>query len=455
VKRCWLGLCLGLLSCALHSGAPGPAIAQAGASAQEGATDPSSEARPDVPSRGSSEKIEKAEAAEQAAAPAASKPSDRWRFHIPSRRTRQLAREILHAPFADWNPANRPLLVAKEKLADWGFLIDLDTGFFEQYASQVSGDDHNAGTYTWQLVGDFEIKKWKLGDSYLEWTLFGSVGFDYDAGESLSRRVGSISIVNSTVYPNGIALDELYLKHVSPEGRFALLGGRVDMLQHFDTNRVANDGYRQFFALALENNLSIPAPDYGGFGGIGVWNITHDVYFMAGIGDSTSNEQAQPWKDIGDGSWWAIAELGITARIPGLGTGNLRINPWHNKLLDATGFGFGINFDQELFVPWVIAFFRFGFGDKSVTPVYINVSGGVSIDNPFGGKHQALGMGFSWADPSPGFGTRAETLFEIFYRWRLTRSIYASPDLQVILHPAANPDADLSLVGGVRLMIEF
>ena len=427
------------------------------------AQDEGADPKPKVPARGEAAKIEKAEAAEEAPPPPP-KPTDRWRFHIPRKRARDLARDVIHAPFAAWNPAHEPILIAKKKLADWGFLIDLDVAFYEQYASQVMksvSSSHNGGTFAWQLVGDFQIKKWQFGETYIELTTFGTVGLDYDtSNQSLSERVGSISIVNSNVYPNGIVLDELYIKHVSPEGRFALLIGRVDMLQHFDTNSVANDGYRQFFTLALENNLVLPAPLYGGFGGIGVWNITDDIYLMAGIGDSTANEQAQPWNDIGDQSWWIITELGITGKIPGLGKGNLRITPWYNTVLSESGFGFGINFDQQLFVPWITAFFRFGFGDKDVTPVRLNVSGGVSIENPFGGKHHALGLGFSWAKPSRVFGenptaVRSETLFEFFYRWRFTRSMFLSPDLQVILNPAENPGAEVSLVGGLRLMVEF
>ena len=64
-------------------------------------------------------------------------------------------------------------------------------------------------------------------------------------------------------------------------------------------------------------------------------------------------------------------------------------------------------------------------------------------------------IGVAWSDPSPGDGTRDETLLEILYRFELAKAISITPDLQLVFDPADNPDNDFAVVPGIRLLLKF
>jgi porin len=66
-----------------------------------------------------------------------------------------------------------------------------------------------------------------------------------------------------------------------------------------------------------------------------------------------------------------------------------------------------------------------------------------------------VAIGVAWSDPSPGNGFRAETLLELFYRVEIVKTITLTPDLQLVFDPANNPDADVVVVPGIRLQLQF
>lgn len=234
-----------------------------------------------------------------------------------------------------------------------------------------------------------------------------------------------------------------------------MLAGHIDQSFYFDTNPVANNSYRQFFAFALENNLSIPFPLYGGIGALVRFEPRKDLYLMAAAGTARNDEPWAFWRSADDGDWFQLVEIGLTLNLPHLGKGHYRITPWHNHLSGSDGWGLGLNFDQELGLDRLVAFFRFGIGDDDVTLVERFVSGGLAFERPFDRKGDRVSVGVAWSDPSPGVGVRNETLLELYYRLTLSPSIALTPDLQIVIDPANNSRNDTIVVGGVRLVIRF
>jgi porin len=172
-------------------------------------------------------------------------------------------------------------------------------------------------------------------------------------------------------------------------------------------------------------------------------------------GDSSSDEPWAFWKSVDDGSWYELLELDFKLGVPALGKGQYRITPWHNRLDGEQGWGVGLSFDQELGLPWLVGFFRFGAGDEDVTAIRTFVSGGVGVEGPFGRSGDFFAIGVAWSRPSPGEGVRDETILEMIYRVRLTPTLELSPDLQLVFDPAQNPGDDLIVVPGVRLALVF
>ena len=97
---------------------------------------------------------------------------------------------------------------------------------------------------------------------------------------------------------------------------------------------------------------------------------------------------------------------------------------------------------------------RAGVGDEDVVPVETFLSGGVGAEGLFDRPHDLLGLGVSWSDPSPGVGSRSETLLEAFYRFHLSPTLQLTPDVQVVFNPT-NGTEDTVVLLNVRLNLLF
>ena len=352
-----------------------------------------------------------------------------------------------------WNPSEK----LKEQLKKYGLTYSLEMAFYNQYASSVAVGQQDYGTYSWRLAATWRFLRSKeRGALFIDATLLGSPGLNYNpSAELITRNVGSISELNANIYPDPAALDELLIKYVSPSARYGGSIGKIDLSNRFDTNRVANGAFRQFTAFALQNNLSIPWPVYGGVGAFVHAEVGDHTYVMAATAASVVEKAFDFGQQIDDGNLYQLAEIGTEVDLPSLGTGHYRLTPWHAQILDQEGWGVGFNFDQELFHPDVVGFFRFGIGEPSATPIQTFVSGGLAWLSPWGRSHDMLGFGVAWSNPSPGQGFRNETLVEIFYRLSILPWFQLSPDLQVVFHPANDPNQGVVAVPGIRLNMSF
>jgi carbohydrate-selective porin OprB len=392
----------------------------------------------------------------------ASDPTEPHRWHLPRRGARNQAQEAPGPVHAEWNQLGQWVNTGKQQLADWGLRFDVDLTFFDQYANRVVAGRQNFGTFSWRVMGDWrvfdlsETDRSGIGKGFVGFTAFGTSGLGYDpAVESLTANVGAVNTLNATVFGYGAVLDELFWKQVAFGGKLQVLLGKLDQMYHFDTNRVANDGYAQFFSYSLQNNPSIPGPLFGGFGAVVRGNFSENTYAMLGAGDSSMDTAKLPWETLENKSWYQLLELGWSPEVPVLGKGSYRLTPWHNRLFGEDGFGVAFNFDQELGRKDLVGFFRFGYGDEDVTPVKTFVSGGVAFEGPFGREKDLAGIGVAWSKPSPGVGLRSETLLELFYRVEILKAVSITPDLQLVFDPANNLEDDVVVVPGVRLLIQF
>ena len=397
--------------------------------------------------------------AEQGSAPSAtSATSDTHRWHIPRRGALDLPRDEIEAHPQDWNPLARPTAHAKRWLKKGGITTDLFLMFFYQWSSDVlfGGDDF--GSSAFRSLGDLELlSDTPIGDSFIEWNIPGEATFGFEReDESIAGgfQIGDLSIINTNIYPDTAALDELFWKQVIADGRWVVIAGRVDHSFHFDVNRVANDAYRQLQGYALVNNLSIPWPLYGGIGAMVSWKATDWLTLRLGGGESGSDEPWRFWETVDDGNWYQLLEADVSFDVPRVGKGTYRLTPWHNHLDGSDGWGVGLNFDQELGLPWLVGFFRFGVGDSDVTPVDRHISGGIAIEGPFGRAGDRFALGVGWSRPSDP-NERAETFLEVQYRIQLTKTLELTPDLQLLFDPASNRTTDTIAVPGVRFTMIF
>jgi porin len=67
-----------------------------------------------------------------------------------------------------------------------------------------------------------------------------------------------------------------------------------------------------------------------------------------------------------------------------------------------------------------------------------------------------IGIGLNWSRPSdtavaPGLDDQYTA--ELFYRIQLSQSLAITPDIQLIIDPALNPDDDSIFVAGLRVRL--
>ena len=102
---------------------------------------------------------------------------------------------------------------------------------------------------------------------------------------------------------------------------------------------------------------------------------------------------------------------------------------------------------------------QFNLSDSLGSALYLNClikqDNGIGLVqvHPFGRRGDMFAMAFNYSVAS--HGRHHESVFESFYRLRLTQSVNIGPDLEVDIHPAHATKAYTSTLLGARMQIIF
>lgn len=118
-----------------------------------------------------------------------------------------------------------------------------------------------------------------------------------------------------------------------------------------------------------------------------------------------------------------------------------------------SGAGVGFGSDYELRNGWV-PFGRIGFATDTGSSIKRVFDAGLVNIHPFGRRGDMYGASFTLTDPSHG-AKHHESLFETFYRLRLTPSLDVGPDLEVSIHPTNSPSKYTTALLGLRMRVIF
>ena len=118
-----------------------------------------------------------------------------------------------------------------------------------------------------------------------------------------------------------------------------------------------------------------------------------------------------------------------------------------------SGAGAGFGSDYELKSGWV-PFGRVGVATDNGTSIKRVADVGVVHIHPFGRSGDMFGASFTMTDPSHA-AKHHESLFETFYRVRVTQSLELGPDLEVTVHPTNATKQYTSAVLGARMRMIF
>ena len=124
-------------------------------------------------------------------------------------------------------------------------------------------------------------------------------------------------------------------------------------------------------------------------------------------------------------------------------------------LSNADGWGVAFSFSRLFEDTWE-PFFRAGYAKEGGALWEGSISAGLGYHTR--NKGDLLGLGISWGRPSEdtfGPGLDDQYTAEIYYRFQLLKVLTITPDVQLLINPALNPEEDRIWIFGLRARIGF
>ena len=348
-----------------------------------------------------------------------------------------------------------------------------------------------------QPIGDIEHKLFggfRMGQGQGLNSAFTQAGFFASAPNALAFRASganpddSVVILGQAYYQAAIPIPFGGFKPYSRE-TLEVTFGKMDIFSFFDQNTAAGDETRQFLNSVFVHNPLLDAGrevgvDANGFqpGFIAAyvnktdktqpWRLSLGVF---GTGDRGANYQTSLSQPL------VMAQAETQLKLFGGLNGNYRVYAWNRSSAEdfdgnkTRHTGFGVSVDQRV-GDGVNLFGRYGNLIKGELPFNQAIAVGMEFNGSYWGRGgDALGFAGSWLQAGSAYKSGeqaidvngdgltdfvftpsgAETVAELYYRYRISRQFELSPDLQWVTKAGGNPDAKSVTVLGVRANIVY
>jgi len=324
-----------------------------------------------------------------------------------------------------------------------------------------SKHDTGNGRNLWYYNTEVEKKLWKGASAFIE--------VEVDKNKGVDKLLPTFSQFSDNGGENAsLYIPVLYLQQNFFKDKFFAYAGKVDLSYWFDNNDVAGSADTQFASSALVNNLTIPFPQKG----IGAMFGTAPCewfYLQSGAATARANSAKIGLSDAFNSALF-LNEFGFTPKIKGL-KGNYRFTFWldHEKssTIDESeekenNSGFSLSFDQQV-TPRFSLSCRYGLANQKLHDIAHFWSFAAQLTTPFGvRKKDYCGLGVAqslisndYRDYNGPQVAPSETMCEAYYCWVFNDYVMLTPNLQAVINPNADKEADNDLVLGVRLLAVF
>ena len=234
-----------------------------------------------------------------------------------------------------------------------------------------------------------------------------------------------------------------------------LLFGRLDPTDYLDVYGIENPltGFQNFVFTA---NPTMALPNEGSLGAVaGAW-LTDNVYLLAGFADANGVPTESGFETFTDESeFFKHVELGWTPSFERRYLDKLNLLFWHVDEREEAGIpdAWGLAFTLTQFVEdrWM-PFFRAGWSEGEVALLEATAMLGLGYSMREEGDLVALGL--NWGRP-PNDDSEDQFIGELFYRFQLAENLQITPDLQLVVNPANNPEENVIWVFGIRARLTF
>ena len=269
----------------------------------------------------------------------------------------------------------------------------------------------------------------------------------------LGFEAGSILPTGTFFSEFDFGVTNLYWKQYFFDRRVALVIGTIDVTDFVDVYAMMNP-LTHFINLAFSTNPTIAVPNQG-LGAAAGAMLTDRLYVQGGFGDANGQPTLAGFNTFFDDSeYFSYVEVGATTSQDRIYLDNVHVTLWHTEARQTAGTpsGSGVAFTAQKFVcdKW-LPFFRFGYSDGDAALMQTTFSTGLGLKRE---NNDVAGIGFSWGKSTDGT-LRDQFTSELFYRFQLTQFLAVTPDVQLIVAPALNPNVDVLAFFGIRLRAAF
>lgn len=329
--------------------------------------------------------------------------------------------------------------------------------FLSEYATAVPDElRHEQASGRLDFTG-----AWK---AYDHGTSAGSISLLVRSGTNIgiSQQFNLSDKLGSGLYLNALqgggpqeptTVNVLYWREDLLRKRISLYVGKIHPNQYVSLSMFNNDERTQFLNGENDGNVAFAYDGtYAGGAALEVQATPH-IYVHTLVVDTEGSQQSN-LKTLVDRKYMESAEVGWFSGSPGTQYRDYRVYMWRDDTQHlGSGYGGGFGFEHEFASGWA-PFGKFGIATDGGTAIRQTNTLGVAQVHPFSRRGDMFGASFSYTEPNHT-GKHHESLFESFYRVRLTQSVQVGPDLQVSIHPTYAIKTYTTALLGMRLEIIF
>ena len=272
---------------------------------------------------------------------------------------------------------------------------------------------------------------------------------------NLSDRIGSglyLNCLQGGGPQEPITVNVLYWRQDLLAKRLSFYVGKIHPNEFVTLSMFNNDERTQFLNGANDGNLAVAFDGTYAGGGAVEFQATRHIYIHA-IAVDTEGAQQRNIETLVDRKYAEGVELGWRSGSLGEEYRHFRIGMWRDDTQNlGSGYGGGFGYDHEFHNGWT-PFGRVALSTSTGTAVKQVDGIGLARVYPFGRRRDMFAMAYNYSVASQG--KHHESVFESFYRLRLTQSVNIGPDLEVSIHPTYASKAYSTTLLGARMEIIF
>jgi len=339
-----------------------------------------------------------------------------------------------------------------------GFNWSLDYSALFLGVSGSPGEDSASGGLVrffgyWDLVNRGGPNKGSLN-----WKIENRHKYSDIPPSALGFESGYVGVFDPPFSDQQTRLTNLYWKQYFAEGKWAAVGGFLDVTDFVDVYLMASPwtGFNNFVFSTGSAATDLPNDATLGIAAGGM--VAEKVYIQAGISDANS-DPTEPFEGFdsiaNESDFFKWIEIGFTPKQDKLYFDNIHLTFWHiDERANGTPDGWGLNASWQKWIndKW-LPFVRGGYTEDSGSLLENSFTVGVGYQPvPMRG---VIGLGFNWGKPNQVSFEGADDQYttELFWRYQLTKEMAVTPSIQYINNPALNEDEDNLWVYGLRARV--